>query len=54
MAAASIVSGNVWECFHECWHERFNGCIYVLSILCRYTNRNSIKLRTIRFYRLAI
>ena len=24
MDAASIVSGNVWERFHEYWHERFN------------------------------
>ena len=29
MAAASIVSGNVWERFHECWHERFIGYIYM-------------------------
>jgi len=38
MDAASIVSGNVWEHFHECWHERFNAYIYVLSIFCRYAN----------------
>ena len=42
MDAASIVSGNVWERFHECWHERFNAYIFVLSIFCRYTNRDSI------------
>ena len=23
MDAGSIVIGNVWEHFHECWHERF-------------------------------
>ena len=23
MDANSIVIGNVWECFRECWHERF-------------------------------
>ena len=43
MDAASIVSGNVWERFHECWHERFNVYIYVLSIFCRNTNRDSIR-----------
>jgi len=32
MAAASIVSGNVWGRFHECWHERFIGYIYICSV----------------------
>ena len=30
MNVASIVSGNVWEHFHECWHERFN--VYICSV----------------------
>ena len=29
MDAASIVSGNVWECFHGYWHERFNEYISI-------------------------
>src|SRR6185312_16464336 len=29
MAAASIVSGNVWERFHVCWKQRFIGYIYM-------------------------
>jgi hypothetical protein len=23
MNVVSIVNGNAWEHFHECWHERF-------------------------------
>ena len=42
MDAASIVSGNGWERFHVCWHEKFNAYIYVLSIFCMYANRDSI------------
>ena len=30
MDTVSIVNGNVWGRFRECWHERF--------IFCRYTN----------------
>jgi hypothetical protein len=33
MNAASIVSVNVWECFHECWHERFNAYICSVNLL---------------------
>ena len=29
MDAASIVSSNVWERFHGCWHERFNEYISI-------------------------
>ena len=33
MDAASIVSGNVWERFHECWHERLNAYICSVNLL---------------------
>ena len=33
MDAASIVSDNVWECFHECWHEMFNAYICSINLL---------------------
>ena len=33
MDAASIVCGNVCECFHECWHERFNAYICSVNLL---------------------
>ena len=39
MDAASIVRGNEWERFHECWHERFK--IYIV-IFCRYANRDHV------------
>jgi len=29
MDAGFIVSGDVWERFHECWHERFSEYIFV-------------------------
>ena len=54
MAAASIVSGNVWGRFHECWHERFIEYIF-MSIQSYAGTLTSIdKLRTVRMYRLAI
>jgi hypothetical protein len=31
MDAASIVSGNVWGRFYECWHERFDEYIFCQS-----------------------
>ena len=36
----------------ECWHEgssRGYSYIYMLCISCRYTNRDYVKLRTVRF-----
>ena len=39
MDAGSIVIGNVWERFRECWHGSFN--LY-LSIFCRYANSKRI------------
>ena len=33
MDAASVVSGNVWEHFHEFWHERFNAYICSVNLL---------------------
>ena len=55
MAAASIVSGNVWEHFHECWHERFNAYTYICSVnLLQVHYPQFDKLRTIRIYRLDI
>jgi len=40
MDAGSIVIGNEWERFRECWHGRFT--IYALTIFCRYANRESV------------
>ena len=53
MAAASIMSGNVWERFHECWHERFNAYICSVNLLQAHQPRFD-KLRTVRIYRLDI
>ena len=54
MAAASIVSGNVWGRFHECWHERFIGYIYMFCQSSAGTLTAIDKLRMVRMYRLAI
>ena len=56
MATASIVSGNVWERFHGCWHERFIGFtdIYMFCQSYAGTLTSIDKLRTVRMYRLAI
>ena len=53
MAAASIVSDNVWERFHECWHERFNVYMYSVNFLQVHEPRFD-KLRMVRIYRLDI
>jgi len=31
MDAGSIVTGNEWECFRECWHESIVG--YIVNLL---------------------
>ena len=33
MDAGSIVIGNIWERFRECWHGRFN--LYIVNFLQR-------------------
>ena len=39
MDAGSIVTGNVWERFRECWHGRFNLCIVNFSVGTLTRNR---------------
>ena len=40
MDADSIVIGNVWECFCECWHGRFN--LYIVKFSAGTLTRNRI------------
>ena len=46
MAAASIVSGNVWGRFHESWHEKFNGYIYKRLLMCVYNTILALHIDT--------
>ena len=40
MDAGSIVIGNVWERFRECWHGRFN--LYIVKFSAGTLTRNRI------------